>query len=122
MQSGVLMILFKYADDKKLPIVDLNDLKKVLKAARKFIGEKPRTFAEISDMLIALMPEVDVGAMRYSVRTHLPLVQVPIASGWSYSSKPEFTLAEEWIGRTIAPDDQLPELMQVIQDYVANIR
>lgn len=29
-QSGVLMILFKYADDKTLPIVDLNDLKKVL--------------------------------------------------------------------------------------------
>ncbi|HCW07482.1 MAG TPA: ATPase, partial [Cytophagales bacterium] len=29
-QSGVLMILFKYADDKKLPIVDIADLKKVL--------------------------------------------------------------------------------------------
>ncbi len=29
-QSGVLNILFKYADDKNLPIVDLNDLKKVL--------------------------------------------------------------------------------------------
>jgi DNA helicase HerA-like ATPase len=29
-QSSVLMILFKYADDKELPIVDLNDLKKVL--------------------------------------------------------------------------------------------
>jgi DNA helicase HerA-like ATPase len=29
-QSGVLMIIFKYADDKELPIVDLNDLKKVL--------------------------------------------------------------------------------------------
>jgi DNA helicase HerA-like ATPase len=29
-QSGVLMILFKYADDKGLPVVDLNDLKKVL--------------------------------------------------------------------------------------------
>ncbi len=29
-QSGVLTILFKYADDKELPIVDLNDLKKVL--------------------------------------------------------------------------------------------
>ena len=29
-QSGVLTILFKYADDKDLPIVDLNDLKKVL--------------------------------------------------------------------------------------------
>jgi len=29
-QSSVLMIIFKYADDKNLPIVDLNDLKKVL--------------------------------------------------------------------------------------------
>lgn len=29
-QGGVLMIIFKYADDKKLPMVDLNDLKKVL--------------------------------------------------------------------------------------------
>ena len=29
-QSSVLMVLFKYADDKELPVVDLNDLKKVL--------------------------------------------------------------------------------------------
>src|SRR6188768_1488099 len=29
-QTGVLNILFKYAHDKKLPIVDFNDLKKVL--------------------------------------------------------------------------------------------
>lgn len=29
-QSGVLNILFKYADDKNLPMVDFNDLKKVL--------------------------------------------------------------------------------------------
>jgi uncharacterized protein len=29
-QTGVLTMLFKYADDKKLPIVDFNDLKKVL--------------------------------------------------------------------------------------------
>jgi DNA helicase HerA-like ATPase len=29
-QSGVLSILFKYAYDKQLPMVDLNDLKKVL--------------------------------------------------------------------------------------------
>lgn len=29
-QAGVLAVLFKYADDKNLPVVDLNDLKKVL--------------------------------------------------------------------------------------------
>ena len=88
------------------------DLEKVLNAARKFIGEKPRTFAQISEMLTELMPDVDVGAMRYTVRTHLPLVQVPIASGWSYSNKPEFTLAETWIGQTISPADQLPALVR----------
>jgi hypothetical protein len=88
------------------------DLDKVLKAARKFIGEKPRTFAEISEMLNRLLPDTDVGSMRYTVRTHIPLVQVPIASGWSYSNKPEFTLAEEWIGRAISPKDNLPELVR----------
>lgn len=86
------------------------DLDNVLKAARKFIGEKPRTFAEISDMLTELMPDNDVGAMRYSVRTHIPLVQVPINTGWSYSNKPEFTLAESWIGRPISPEDNLRDL------------
>ena len=87
------------------------DMDKVLKAARKFIGEKPRTFAEISDMLTELMPDHDVGAMRYSVRTHIPLVQVPINTGWSYSNKPEFTLAETWIGRPVSPEDNLRELV-----------
>src|SRR5262249_12077515 len=88
------------------------DLDKVLKAARKFIGEKPRTFAEISEMLTKHLPGADVGAMRYSVRTRIPLVQVPIAGGWSYSNKPEFTLAEEWIGRKASPKDDLSELIK----------
>ncbi len=88
------------------------DLEKVLKAARKFIGEKPRTFAEISQMLTQLMPDVDVGAMRYSVRTQIPLVQTPIPGGWSYPGKPEFALAEEWIGRKISAKDALPELVR----------
>ncbi|MEX1188802.1 MAG: helicase HerA-like domain-containing protein [Bacteroidia bacterium] len=36
-QTGVLTILFKYADDHALPIVDLNDLKKVL----NYLSEGP---------------------------------------------------------------------------------
>src|SRR6478735_1179434 len=39
-QSSVLMILFKYADDKQLPIVDLNDLKKVLNYLSEGEGAK----------------------------------------------------------------------------------
>ncbi|MBS1978707.1 MAG: DUF853 family protein [Bacteroidetes bacterium] len=39
-QSSVLMILFKYSDDKELPIVDLNDLKKVLNYLSEGEGAK----------------------------------------------------------------------------------
>lgn len=87
------------------------DLPKVLTAARQFIGEKPRSFAALSEMLTELLPDVDVGAMRYSVRTHIPLVQVPQAKGWSFSSKPEFTLAETWLSEPFDPADHLRELV-----------
>src|SRR5262249_61947776 len=62
-------------------------------------------------LVTELMPDHDVGAMRDPVRPHIPLVQVPINTGWSYSNKPEFTLAESWIGRSVSPEDNLRELV-----------
>ncbi len=49
-QVGVLMILFKYADDKHMPIVDLNDLKKVLNYLSEGIGaeEIKESYGKIS--------------------------------------------------------------------------
>jgi winged helix DNA-binding protein len=88
------------------------DSKKLLAEARRYIGEKPRTFAEISDWVMKLMPGQDVGALRYTVRTNLPLVQTPIPIGWSYPPKPQFALAESWIGRPTAREDNLPELVR----------
>jgi len=87
------------------------DRDQLLAAARRYIGEKPRTFAAISDMLTQLFPGQDVGVLRYTVRTHIPLVQLPIAGGWSYSNKPEFILAESWLGRPSSPKDKLRELL-----------
>jgi hypothetical protein len=81
------------------------DFEKVITAAQKFLSEKPRSFAEISAMLTELDPEADVGAMRYGVRTHIPLIQVPVNKGWSYPGNPEFTLADSWLGKTI-PDTE----------------
>ena len=37
-QTGVLNVIFKYSDDKKLPIVDFNDLKKVLNYLTEGLG------------------------------------------------------------------------------------
>ncbi len=50
-QGSVLMILFKYADDKDLPIVDLNDLKKVLAYLSEGAGA-----AEIKDSYGKISP------------------------------------------------------------------
>ena len=86
------------------------DLEDLLAEAKQYINEKPRTFAEISEMVAGLLPGQDVGAMRYGIRTHLPLVQVPISGGWSYSGNPEFTLAESWIDRPLSPQENLREL------------
>ncbi len=88
----------------------------LLKMAREYIAESPRTFAEISAMLTEKMPDYDVGAMRYLVRTHLPLVQVPISSGWSYPGNPQFTLAESWID---APIDEADHFRELVFRYLA---
>jgi len=88
------------------------DKERVLKVAHDFIAEKPRTFAEISTMLSAEMPDSDVGAMRYTVRTHIPLVQVPIPTGWSYPGTPAFTLADAWLGKSVSTEANTRELVK----------
>ena len=87
------------------------DVPALVAMARAYIAEQPRTFEEISAMLAERMPGRDIGALRYTVRTHLPLVQVPITSGWSYPGKPAFALAESWLGRPISADANLPQLV-----------
>lgn len=87
------------------------DRNSLLETAREYIAEQPRTFAEISAMLTERYPEVDVGALRYTVRTHLPMVQVPVNKGWSYPSSPQFTLAEAWIGQPLSPEDRIDTLI-----------
>jgi hypothetical protein len=87
------------------------DVQMVLDKAKKYIAAQPRMYSEISDMLAALLPDVDIGSMRYTVRTHIPMVQVPVAAGWGYPGKPQFTLAEEWIGKPIQVEDRINTLV-----------
>ena len=61
-QSGVLMVVFKYADDKDLPIVDLNDLKKVLTYLSEGEGAK-----EIKDSYGKISPATSGTILRKMV-------------------------------------------------------
>jgi hypothetical protein len=89
------------------------DVDGLVEVAREFIHAQPRSFAEITTLLTGLHPDTDAGAMRYAVRTHLPMVQVPVDSGWSYPGNPKFALAEDWLeGPLTLADNQLPVLIK----------
>jgi hypothetical protein len=92
------------------------DRAQLLELARGFIAQQPRSFAAISAMLTKAYPEHDIGALRYTVRTQLPLVQVPTESVWSFPGNPSFTLAEPWLGRAI---DAAPHLHALARRYLA---
>ena len=87
------------------------DYERAVEAARAYIAEELRTFAEISAMLSALMRDADVGPLRYTVRTRLPLVQAPVANGWSYPGNPRFALADRWLGRPVPVEQDLRALV-----------
>ncbi|MCA1647285.1 MAG: winged helix DNA-binding domain-containing protein [Chloroflexi bacterium] len=88
------------------------DVTRLVQAARQFMLVKPRSFAEISTLLTGLEPDGDPGAMRYAVRTHLPMVQVPVQRAWSYPGNPTFTLANTWLGTDLPTSEHLPDLVE----------
>jgi hypothetical protein len=83
------------------------DIEKLLDVARPYIAAEPRTFAEITAKLLEEFPGYEAGALRYGVRTHLPLIQVPVRKQWSYPGNPQFTLAETWLNRPIPTEVDL---------------
>ena len=96
------------------------DPEEILDAGRRFFAEEPHTYAELSAMLSELHPDVDIGSMRYTVRTHVPLVQVPTDTRWSYPGQPRFTLAEGWLGRPVPIEEQDEgDLQRLVTRYLA---
>jgi Winged helix DNA-binding domain len=75
---------------------------RLVAAARTYLEEEPRTFAELRPVLSALEPDRDPSILAYAVRTHLPLVQVPSGGAWGYSGNAPFTTAESWLGQRLS--------------------
>ncbi len=90
------------------------DQAEILEMGRKFIAQEPRSFAEITAYFSETLPQFDIGALRYSVRTHLHLIQVPTDTYWSYPGNPKFTLAETWNGEASSPKDETKALIKRI--------
>jgi hypothetical protein len=92
------------------------DTGEILEFGKRLLADSPHTFEQISEALTELHPDTDVGAMRYTIRMRLPLVQVSTDTRWSYPGNPQFALAESWLGRAIAAD---PDPHDLIKRYLA---
>lgn len=77
------------------------DIDRLANAARAYSEEEPRTFAELRPWLVRIGPDRDPSALAYTVRTRLPLVQVPSGGRWGFPGNAPFTTAESWLGRTL---------------------
>ena len=75
------------------------DLEGVTATARALLDEQPRTFEELRIQIGKAWPGLDVRALGYAVRTHLPLAQVPSDTRWGWPGAAQFAVAESWLGR-----------------------
>jgi hypothetical protein len=87
------------------------DLQQVADAGRVLVEERPRTFAELGALLREQWPDRDADALSSTVRTLVPLVQVPPRGLWGASGPAAHTSAESWLRRPLDPHSALDALV-----------
>jgi Winged helix DNA-binding domain len=86
------------------------DVAALLAAGRELVEERPRTVAELRDLLGARWPEHDPAAMAQAVRGLVPMVHVPPRGLWGRSGPVALTTLESWLGRGV-DDDGSPDTL-----------
>jgi hypothetical protein len=81
------------------------DVPKLSRAARAFFARSPAGFDAVRDHLAQEFPKLDVRAMGYAVRLHVPLLQVPDASRWGYPQAADFALVDDEPDGDAAPHE-----------------
>lgn len=83
------------------------DFASLIERARLHFRDSPRTFDSLRQYLAAAHRGGDVRALAYAVRTHLPLVQVPVhGCEWGYPGVANFSPADQWLNCGISNDAQ----------------
>jgi hypothetical protein len=97
---------------KRLAGVDTDAL---VEAGRAFVDERPRTFRELGDHLLTRWPDHDRFALEQTIRTEIPLVQVPPRGVWGRSGPIAHTSITAWLGD---PPPERPTIDAVVLRYL----
>ncbi len=93
------------------------DLGAMAAEARVFFGGAPATFDALRIHLKGKHPAADERAIAYTIRNHLPLVQVPTDTAWAFPAAADFSLADAWLGTEVSTAPQPPH--ELVRRYLA---
>jgi hypothetical protein len=87
------------------------DHERIAATARAAVETEPRTPGELADLLAELAPSRPRDELGRIARALLPLVQVPPRGVWRKGGAVRLTTAESWLGRPLAVDASVDELV-----------
>jgi DNA glycosylase AlkZ-like len=88
----------------------------LLSAGRELIDQRPRTRAELGELLAERWPGSDPASLAQAITYLVPVVQVTPRGVWGKSGQPRWTTSDEWLGRDL---DAEPSAERVVSRYLA---
>jgi hypothetical protein len=76
------------------------EIDQLVAAGRAIVEERPRTTADLGELLAERWPGHYSRSLAYAIRNNVPLVQVPPRGLWGQGGQPTCTSAESWLGRS----------------------